>query len=164
MAPFLAKLIATCFYSGFFPKVPATATSFGIALVAVPMLLYAPFLLVLVFLLSMTLGWWAAAIYVRDKDNKDPREIVVDEAAGMSLSILMVYACIGAGAVFYWMLPLFFLFRFYDIFKPSLVGYADREWIGAKGVMMDDVFAGIFAGITLIAGYYAFITVAGFFA
>lgn len=154
MAAFLAKLIATCLYSGFFPKVPATATSFGIALVSVPLLLYAPILVGVIFFLSVTLGWWAAGVYISGKDDKDPREIVVDEVAGMSLAILMVYACIGAEHALYWMLPLFFLFRFFDIFKPSIIGWADSKLGGGKGVMMDDIFAGAFAGVTLLACYH----------
>ena len=47
----------------------------------------------------------------------------------------------------------FLLFRVFDIWKPGPVGWADRRK-GPTGVMLDDVFAGLFAAatVTLMAG------------
>ena len=43
----------------------------------------------------------------------------------------------------------FVLFRLFDIWKPSLVGWADRR-DDALGVMLDDIIAGVFAAIVTI--------------
>ncbi|MDD3591803.1 MAG: phosphatidylglycerophosphatase A, partial [Sulfurovum sp.] len=41
----------------------------------------------------------------------------------------------------------FAAFRLFDIWKPSTIGWIDREWKGGYGVMMDDVLAGVAAGL-----------------
>ena len=53
-----------------------------------------------------------------------------------------------------WVMP-FVLFRLFDIWKPWLVGRADRRG-DAVGVMLDDLWAGLFAGISsgILAGVY----------
>jgi len=43
----------------------------------------------------------------------------------------------------------FLFFRLFDIWKPWLVGRADREG-GVRGVMLDDLWAGLFAGIAIV--------------
>ena len=49
----------------------------------------------------------------------------------------------------------FLLFRLFDIWKPWLVGRADRRG-DAVGVMLDDLWAGLFAGVIsmILAGLY----------
>ena len=44
----------------------------------------------------------------------------------------------------------FVLFRFFDIVKPGIIGYIDRKTEGGIGIMLDDVVAGLFAGIIFI--------------
>jgi len=48
-----------------------------------------------------------------------------------------------------------FLFRMFDIFKPGIVGRFDRG-SSALSVMLDDVFAGVFAavGVVVLAGVF----------
>jgi phosphatidylglycerophosphatase A len=43
----------------------------------------------------------------------------------------------------------FALFRLFDIVKPWPVGALDRQVGGGLGVMLDDIAAGVLAGITL---------------
>ena len=47
----------------------------------------------------------------------------------------------------------FFLFRYFDIFKPKLAKWADEKLENAWGVMLDDVFAGLYAAIILYIVY-----------
>jgi len=48
-----------------------------------------------------------------------------------------------------WLLAGFLLFRLFDIWKPAPVAWAERSFEGGAGVMIDDVFAGILAGLLL---------------
>jgi phosphatidylglycerophosphatase A len=41
----------------------------------------------------------------------------------------------------------FAAFRLFDIWKPSTIGWIDRELKGGLGVMLDDVLAGIAGGL-----------------
>ena len=74
--------------------------------------------------------------------------IVIDEAAGLWLTLLAAtmepLSILGA----------FILFRFFDILKPWPVSYFDRM-PGAKGVMLDDLAAGLYAAIVLKGIHYA---------
>ena len=97
------------------------------------------------------LGFWACARALRDRPGEDPSEIVIDEVAGQWVALLF-----PAGA-FWWvgfdgMMPwpawvgAFGLFRLFDIWKPGWVGQADRRH-DSVGVMLDDLWAGFYAGI-----------------
>lgn len=114
--------------------------------------------------------------YVAQTGDKDPSIIVVDEWVGQILAIIIFVGGMGltsgvsgsfckAAFVNYhgvekWLLGglilggLFLLFRFYDIAKPWHAGKVDREIPGGMGVMLDDVYAGAYAGFTaLILGW-----------
>ena len=51
-----------------------------------------------------------------------------------------------------WLLAGFVLFRVFDIAKPWPIGALDRRVHGGLGIMLDDVVAGIFAGVILYLG------------
>lgn len=103
-------------------------------------------------------GWWATAQMTKGTTDHDPSEIVVDEVAGQWIALLpLSYAASDRGLDILVMWPgwvaAFALFRFFDIWKPWLVGWADRRG-DALGVMLDDVIAGVFAaiGVLILAG------------
>lgn len=109
-------------------------------------------------------GFWSANIYMSVNKKEDPCEVVIDEVAGQFLSFLIptifttiyiTYKPIDvtiSGAYSFIMtmcltiLPII-LFRFFDICKFGLVRYYDTKVKGAKGVMMDDIIAGMQSGI-----------------
>ena len=100
-------------------------------------------------------GLWAIRGLLADSDSEDPSEIVIDEVVGMWIAMLPV--SLGAWAMGADILALYpgwiaaFLgFRLFDIWKPWLVGRADRRG-DALGVMLDDVWAGVFAGVVTMA-------------
>ena len=70
---------------------------------------------------------------------------VIDEVAGQWLTL----APFAPDPVTY--LVGFVLFRAADIVKPWPANWADRELDGGLGVMLDDIFAGIYAGLALFA-------------
>lgn len=106
-------------------------------------------------LLVFGLGWWATARITAGSENHDPSEVVVDEVVGQWLALFpLSYAATTRDMDILVMWPgwlaAFVLFRLFDIWKPWLVGWADRRG-DALGVMLDDVIAGVFAAIGVIA-------------
>ncbi len=81
---------------------------------------------------------------------------MIDEVAGQWLALLFASAAFwwrGHEGFLPWPAPVaaFAFFRLFDIWKPWLVGRADRRH-DADGVMIDDLWAGIFAGVaTMLA-------------
>lgn len=71
----------------------------------------------------------------------DCSEIVIDELAGVWISVAMI------GSHLFGIALSFVLFRLFDIWKPSVIGRIDREVKGGWGVMGDDLLAGFFAGL-----------------
>lgn len=106
--------------------------------------------------LAIGLGFWAVGRELRDRPGEDPSEIVIDEVAGQWLALMATSAGFwmrGAGSTTFpwpaWVAP-FVFFRLFDIWKPWLVGRADRRHDPA-GVMLDDLWAGVFAGAASVA-------------
>ncbi|ETX27279.1 phosphatidylglycerophosphatase A family protein [Roseivivax isoporae] len=103
------------------------------------------------------IGFWAVDRATEGMAEKDPGEIVIDEVAGQWIALLPVSwgaAFSGADVLALWpgWVAGFVFFRAFDIWKPWLVGRADRM-PGALGVMLDDLVAGAFAaGATLVLG------------
>ena len=111
--------------------------------------------LVLVGLLVIFLySFIAVARHTKDKTDKDPREIVIDEFIGQSIPIYLYEISHGTNkepdeALIIYTIC-FFLFRFFDIIKPFPVNYFDKKYKNSFGVIMDDVCAGIYVVISLI--------------
>lgn len=156
-----AKLIGTVLGVGYIRPAPGTWGS----LVALPWgwLLHViggfP-LLVAGVVIAFAAGWWATAQMTAGSTDHDPSEIVIDEVAGQWIALLpLSYAAWSMGLNILVMWPgwiaAFALFRLFDIWKPLLVGWADRRG-DALGVMLDDVIAGLFAllGVIAMAGLY----------
>ncbi len=110
--------------------------------------------LVIATILAFALGWWATAVETQGKADHDPSEIVIDEVVGLWIALMPLSAGLSHAGADPWLFPwpgwlgAFVLFRLFDIWKPWLVGWADRRG-DALGVMLDDVMAGAFAAIIL---------------
>ena len=102
------------------------------------------YLLYLSFTLFL-IGMWVCREWlnaVGDQDN-DPSMIVIDEAAGLSLTL--AFAEMSLISVFLG----FALFRLLDIAKPWPISWLEKRFSGAFGIMIDDMVAGLLAGIIL---------------
>lgn len=102
----------------------------------------------LVFTVAITvLGVWSGN-EVEPYWGKDDKKVVIDEVAGMCVSLLFL-------PVNYWyVLAGLILFRFFDIVKP--LGIRRTEQLnGGLGVMMDDVVAGIYTNLLLQIAYHS---------
>lgn len=133
----LALLIATVFGAGYSPIAPGTAGS----AVAVLILWLVPFSrggLVLFLVAVVVVGTWAADVAERHLGGKDPGAIVIDEVAGMTLSVVAFPLTPGV------LLVGFVLFRIFDVLKPPPARESQR-FRGGIGVMIDDVIAGLYA-------------------
>lgn len=96
------------------------------------------------------IGTWAASHVTKIKSEKDPGIIVIDEVVGQLITFLFVPA--GINWVFF--LIGFFVFRFFDIWKPFPARQLEKLPSGF-GVMADDVMAGIYSAVVLWIIYSA---------
>ena len=106
--------------------------------------------LIIIFIFSFS----AVAIYIKDSENKDPKEVIIDEFIGQAIPIYLYEISHGIeksadeAIIFYSVC--FVLFRFFDIAKPFPVSYFDKNFKNSFGVIMDDVFAGFYVVLSLI--------------
>lgn len=137
----IARLIATFGGCGLAPKAPGTVGSLAALIVGIPLVRKPKNLLVATGLATMA-GVWAAK---KAGDGEDHSWIVIDEVAGMWISLL---ACVPSKpekkVEFFWPIAAFGLFRLFDITKPGPVGMLDRRH-DAVGIMGDDIVAGFMA-------------------
>ena len=89
------------------------------------------------------LGIWAGGRVERALGTKDPGVVVIDEVAGMILSVLTLPRTVGVLVV------AFVLFRIFDIWKP-FPARQSQSLAGGVGVMIDDLIAGLYALILLL--------------
>ncbi|MCV6824398.1 MULTISPECIES: phosphatidylglycerophosphatase A [Halocynthiibacter] len=150
------KLIATFFGAGLLKPAPGTWGSLAALPAAYILHLIGGFPVLAVATIAVIfVGIWATKQETAGKADHDPGEIVIDEVAGMWIALWPV--SFGAGFAETTMLALypgiivaFLAFRAFDITKPGPVGWADRR-NDAVGVMLDDVIAGVFAALTVVA-------------
>ena len=153
----LAFCIASLFGVGYAPVASGTFGSLVTIPVAVFLCYYWGTLGVLIAVLLSTILGTIATAEVLKYTKHDPSLVVIDEFAGQMLSFYLVAPyCFGVLNVKTAMLYAggFALFRLFDITKPWLVGWADKKILNAFGVMLDDLFAGLFAAICLFALFY----------
>ena len=134
-----AVFLATGFYVGNIPFAPGT---FG-SLIGLPLC----FLLagihlaaaIIAALLIIGLAIWIANAAAKTLKRKDPGCIVIDEIAGMVVTL------IGLPFNLTTVVTGFILFRILDILKPFPIRILDKRVSGGLGIVADDVVAGIFA-------------------
>ena len=106
--------------------------------------------LIIIFIYSFS----AVASHTENSENKDPKEIVIDEFIGQSIPIYLyeishdTEKSPNEAIIFYAIC--FVLFRFFDIKKPFPVNFFDRNFKNSFGVIMDDVCAGLYVVLSLI--------------
>ena len=89
-------------------------------------------------------------------DSEDPQEIVIDEVIGQMLTLLAIpiYETLYPLPKIYYCIGAFLLFRLFDILKPYPVSHVDKNVKGAIGIMLDDIFAGIYTIISLVIIFF----------
>ena len=126
------------------PLAPGTVAS-AITVTVLWLLNLSPIALTAVLIVVTVLGTWASDEAERALGGgKDPGAIVVDEVAGMTLSVLVLPQTAAVLAV------AFLLFRVFDVTKPFPAN-VDQRLRGGLGVMVDDLIAGLYALLLVIA-------------
>ena len=111
-------------------------------------------IILLGLIIIFTYSFSAVATHIKDSENKDPKEVVIDEFIGQSIPIYLYEISHGTekspdeAIIFYCIC--FVLFRFFDIAKPFPVSFFDKNFKNSFGVIMDDVCAGFYVVLSLI--------------
>ena len=131
----LNTLFVTMFGLGKLPKIPGTFGS-----LATIIILYVLFhkinlssnLLLIGLIVIFIFSFLAVETHIKDSENKDPKEVIIDEFIGQSIPIYLYEISHGTeksadeAIIFY--VVCFILFRFFDITKPFPVSYFDRNF------------------------------------
>ena len=150
-------LFVTMFGLGKVPKIPGTFGS-----LATVIILYIFFhilnlssnLILIGLIVIFIFSFSAITAYIQDNENKDPKEVIIDEFIGQSIPIFLYEISHGTekssdeSVIFY--AVCFILFRFFDIAKPFPVSFFDKNFKNSFGVIMDDVIAGFYVVLSLI--------------
>ena len=128
---------------GWVPVAPGTVAS-AVTIIALWLLSLSRGHIIVLFVVVTLIGAWAAERAERAIGTKDPGAIVIDEVAGMTLSVLLVPVTIPIAVL------AFLLFRVFDIVKPTPARQA-QALRGGAGVMVDDLIAGLYALIIVAA-------------
>ena len=131
------------FGSGCAPKAPGTAGTVIAVLLYLPLqYLTLPYYLGVIFL-SFIVGVWLCSKASTALEVHDHGGIVWDEFVGYWVTM------IAAPSGWEWMLLGFVLFRIFDIWKPQPIRYFDKHVQGGFGIMLDDIWAGLYALLVL---------------
>jgi phosphatidylglycerophosphatase A len=141
----LSTALATFGGIGYFPIAPGTLASLILALLYKFWFFRIPWPLYLgIGLIIYVIGVWSSGAAADRAGKEDPRTVVIDEVLGQWLALWMVPPLWG------YVLMSFILFRFFDILKPLFIRKAETFRAG-WGIMLDDILAGVYAGICVNA-------------
>jgi phosphatidylglycerophosphatase A len=153
----LNTLFVTMFGLGKLPKIPGTFGSFAtiiILYIFFHILDLSSHLILIGLLVVFIFSFFAVASHIKDNENKDPKEVIIDEFIGQSIPIYLYEISHGTekapeeAIIFYCIC--FVLFRFFDIAKPFPVNFFDKNFKNSFGVIMDDVCAGFYVVLSII--------------
>ena len=153
----LNTLFVTMFGLGKIPKIPGTFGSLATVIVLYfffHILNISSNIILICLLIIFIYSFPAVASHIKDDEDKDPKEIIIDEFIGQSIPIYLYEISHGTekspdeALIFYTIC--FVLFRFFDIVKPFPVSFFDKNFKNSFGVIMDDVCAGFYVVISLI--------------
>ena len=150
-------LLSTFFGVGYLTKIPGTVTS-----VVTTVFIYMAYEVLGYTILKFSIIFFVILFFysfyaVKDSEtvfeNKDPRQIVIDEVLGQAMPlILLLYLNqqnqINLPIEIYYILS-FIFFRFFDILKPFPVSYFDKNHKNYFGIIMDDIMAGLYSMILI---------------
>ena len=138
--------IVSCGYLGLSPVAPGTVgTLGGVAIVALlaraePFPLWIAIAAAAIYVVGRSLGSWSEA----HAGKKDPGFFVLDEVIGYMVTCLWL-----RGPSVLTLTLAFFVFRFFDIFKPPPARRLEALG-GGDGILLDDVVAGLY-GLAVLA-------------
>jgi phosphatidylglycerophosphatase A len=139
----LNTIFVSVFGIGFIPIASGTFGSLAGLIIGYALNLINYNLFFIMIPILFILGVIASNKYQKLTGEKDSSVIVVDEVVGQLIAMMFVMDNLILVFIS------FIIFRIFDIFKPWPASYADTKMSGGLGVMLDDVFAGIYAAILI---------------
>ncbi len=150
-------LISTFFGYGYLTKIPGTVASLVTVVfiyIAYEHLGYDDFKFSIIFFtLLLFYSFYAVKDAESEFENKDPKQIVIDEVIGQAMPLILVLYLnqsneLSLSIEIYYVLS-FIFFRFFDILKPFPVSYFDKNFKNYFGIIMDDIMAGLYSMILI---------------
>ena len=144
-------LFVTLFGIGKLKKIPGSYASLATTIflfILFHILNFSPNLVLISIIIIFLASIYAVNIFIKELDDKDPKEVVIDEFIGQSIPICLYEIAhegtkeISQVITFYFLM--FILFRIFDIVKPYPVNYYDKNFKNSFGVIMDDICAGLY--------------------
>ena len=150
-------LFVTLFGIGKIEKIPGSVASLATTIFLfflLHILKISPNFILAFVIIIFFISLYAVNIFIKDLDNKDPKEVVIDEFIGQSIPICLYEIAHEAAKETSQVLTsyfiMFILFRIFDIAKPFPVSYYDKNFKNSFGVIMDDVVAGLYVVAVLV--------------
>ena len=150
-------LFVTLFGIGNLKKIPGSYASLATTIflfILFHILNVSPNIILIGVIIVFFISLYAVNIFIKDLDNKDPKEVVIDEFIGQSIPICL-YEIAHEGTkensqvlTFYFIM--FILFRIFDIIKPYPASYYDKNFKNSFGIIMDDICAGLYVVAVLV--------------
>jgi phosphatidylglycerophosphatase A len=137
--------IVSCLYLGCSPFAPGTVGTLGGVAIAWALrnqpayLAWSLAIAAVIYVIGRSLGPWSEAY----GKKKDPGFFVLDEVIGYLITV----AWMGGPSTIA-LVTAFFVFRFFDVFKPRLARRMESV-PGGDGILLDDVVAGVY-GLVLV--------------
>ena len=152
-------LFITFFFVGKIKFAPGTVASFITCFLF--LLLINIFNFTTIFLIALAIFFYSIIAInnsFNEFNSEDPQEIVIDEVTGQMMPLLAIpiYETLYPLPNIYYFVSAFLLFRLFDIWKPYPINYIDNNIKGSLGIMLDDVFAGLYAIIILSLALFFF--------
>jgi len=138
----VALILSSCFGIGLIPVAQGTFGTLAAIPLAAALARVGPVAGAYFLFFFVLLAVWVSARSAGALDKEDPAEVVIDEAAGLLLTLFLLPAtafnlCLG-----------FVLFRLFDILKPYPIRRLERMGGGA-GIVLDDLLAGVYANVCI---------------
>lgn len=145
--------LLTGFYLGKLPKMPGTYTSIGTTLLLFILLKFTNYITIL------TISYILFVFSVKEIDKyekkhniHDAPETSIDEVIGMFFAVILSYPMLNITndlILSIQLLILLILFRIFDILKPGIIGFVDKNVNNSFGVVADDIIAGFYSAVFL---------------
>ena len=150
-------LFLTLFGIGKIKKIPGSLASLATTLFLFflfHILNISPNIILISVIIIFFISLYAVNIFIKNLENKDPKEVVIDEFIGQSIPLCLYEVAHNVpketNEILKFYFIMFILFRIFDITKPFPVNYYEKNFKNSLGVIMDDVCAGLYVVLILV--------------
>lgn len=146
----ISYFVASLFYVGYVKKMPGTVGSLlSLVIIYLCFIFFNKEFLEGLFIVSYIVAYFTISEVLKYTEH-DPQFIVIDEFIGQLIAILAPIEILPIKfPLWIYFILAFLFFRLFDIKKVAFVKWADEKLKNAHGVILDDVFAGLYASCLL---------------